>query len=151
VLVFTIAFFTENPAPGAQAAFQKVTDAYETLSDERKKEIYDQLGHETYTTRAKHGGGDAGGSAFRTGGGVNAENLSADDFIRFGVVLFAFNVFKPRVRFLSTECSFNKECNNNVKVAFASNVRERHHPDDPCPQQNKRPNDAASGSLRYRC
>ncbi len=39
----------KNKAPGAVEAFQKVAEAFDVLSDERKKEIYDQVGHEQYS------------------------------------------------------------------------------------------------------
>lgn len=73
---------SKNPAPGSVAAFQRVTDAYETLSDERKKQIYDQLGHERFTEHAKGAvpgapGGAGAGFGFRAD-----DNMDANDFIR---------------------------------------------------------------------
>jgi DnaJ family protein B protein 12 len=39
----------KNKAAGAVDAFQRVAEAFDVLSDERKKEIYDQVGHEQYS------------------------------------------------------------------------------------------------------
>ena len=41
----------KNKAPGAVEAFQKVAEAFDVLSDERKKEIYDSVGHDQYSVR----------------------------------------------------------------------------------------------------
>lgn len=60
----------KNTAQGASNAFQRVTDAYETLSDERKRQIYDQVGHERFEAHVKTGGG-----APPPGAGMRAEDI----------------------------------------------------------------------------
>lgn len=45
----------------AEARFKEISEAYDVLRDEKKRAIYDQLGHEGYTQRGRGGGGGAGG------------------------------------------------------------------------------------------
>lgn len=67
----------KNSEPGAVEAFQKVTDAFNVLSDARKREIYDQVGHERFTERVRAGGGADGG--MQPGGFGGGEQVSAED------------------------------------------------------------------------
>ncbi len=65
------------------AAFQRVTDAFETLSDERKKQIYDQLGHERFAEHAKGVTPSGGRSGVPPGYGFRAgDEIDPDDLIR---------------------------------------------------------------------
>ncbi|KXK12057.1 MAG: Curved DNA-binding protein [Microgenomates bacterium OLB23] len=54
----------KNKDAGAEAKFKEINNAYEVLSDEKKRQTYDQLGHDMYTrTGGKAGGyGGAGGA-----------------------------------------------------------------------------------------
>jgi DnaJ-class molecular chaperone len=40
----------KNKEPGAEAKFKEITQAYEVLSDPNKKQTYDQIGHQAYTS-----------------------------------------------------------------------------------------------------
>lgn len=55
-----------NKAPEAEKTFKEINQAYEVLSDEKKKQMYDQLGHDGYT-RTGGGGGRAGQSPYGAG------------------------------------------------------------------------------------
>ncbi len=51
----------KNKEPGAEDQFKKITKAYETLSDTKKRSTYDQLGHQAYEQYGNRAGGAAGG------------------------------------------------------------------------------------------
>ena len=55
----------QNKDAGAEKTFKEINHAYEVLSDDTKKNMYDQLGHENYT----RSGGKAGGPGGAPGGG----------------------------------------------------------------------------------
>ncbi|CAI2345575.1 unnamed protein product [Caenorhabditis sp. 36 PRJEB53466] len=57
----------KNKDPGAENKFKEIAEAYDVLSDEKKKKIYDQFGEEGL----KEGG--AGGSGAGGGGGMHYE------------------------------------------------------------------------------
>ncbi len=64
----------KNPGDAkAEENFKKAAEAYETLSDAQKKQRYDQLGHQAYTS----GGGGYGGGGF---GGMDMDDI----FSQFG-------------------------------------------------------------------
>ena len=60
---------------GDQATFQKIQKAYEVLSDERKRSIYDQTGMDP--EQVENGGGGGGGNPF---GGVDIGNIFMNMF-----------------------------------------------------------------------
>lgn len=49
----------KNKEPGAEQKFKEINQAYEVLSDQNKKQTYDQVGHQAYTSS---GGGARGGA-----------------------------------------------------------------------------------------
>lgn len=53
-----------NKSPEAADTFKKINKAYETLSDPKKKQMYDQIGHDAY----ERGGAGFGGSGNPGGG-----------------------------------------------------------------------------------
>lgn len=55
-----------NKSPEAEKKFKEVTQAFEVLSDPKKKELYDQVGHESFTSRGA-AAGNPGGSAYQSG------------------------------------------------------------------------------------
>ncbi len=58
-----------NKEAGAEKTFKEINHAYEVLSDDTKKNMYDQLGHENYTRSGGRAGGPGAGGGARPGGG----------------------------------------------------------------------------------
>ncbi|KAM6895239.1 dnaJ homolog subfamily B member 9-like [Xenentodon cancila] len=54
-----------NKDPDAEAKFREIAEAYETLSDDTKRQRYDQFGHGTSTGESHRGGGGGGDYNFR--------------------------------------------------------------------------------------
>jgi len=46
-----------NKTPEAEDRFKEINQAYQVLSDSKKKDVYDQVGHGAYTQRGSGGGG----------------------------------------------------------------------------------------------
>ena len=57
-----ILLFFQNKSPGAEEKFKEIAEAYEILSDKKKREIYDKYGEEGLN-RGGGGGGGGGGNA----------------------------------------------------------------------------------------
>jgi len=77
-----------NKAPDAAEKFREVQEAYDVLSDDEKRKIYDRVGHDAFVSgvRAAHagarGGQPGGGSraySWSAGDGMGAGGFSADD------------------------------------------------------------------------
>lgn len=67
----------KNKTPEAEKKFKKINEAYEVLSDPKKKQMYDQFGHATFQGGSPGGGfpgGFPGGSPF--GGGAGPFNFT---------------------------------------------------------------------------
>lgn len=56
----------KNKHPDAEAKFREIAEAYETLSDEKRRQEYDQMGHSPFFSEATGGwrGGGRGGQHF---------------------------------------------------------------------------------------
>ena len=59
-----ILFFLQNKSPGAEEKFKEIAEAYEILSDKKKRDIYDKYGEEGLSGRGGLGGGGGGGANF---------------------------------------------------------------------------------------
>lgn len=59
----------KNKTPGAEDKFKEIAEAYEVLSDKKKREIYDQFGEEGLKGSAGGGGGGGGQSFSQSGSG----------------------------------------------------------------------------------
>ncbi|XP_054161984.1 dnaJ homolog subfamily B member 4-like isoform X2 [Oppia nitens] len=59
----------KNKAPEAEEKFKLIAEAYEVLSDKKKRDIYDQFGEEGLQNGSSGGGGGGSGSYSNGGGG----------------------------------------------------------------------------------
>jgi len=65
-------YHPDNKETGDEAKFKEIGEAYAVLSDETKRQQYDQLGHEAFTQGAQAGGFGGGFSGF---GGFSADDI----------------------------------------------------------------------------
>lgn len=70
----------KNKSPEAEAKFKEINNAYSVLSDEKKRQMYDQVGHASYTQSG--GASGFGGSGFggQQGGFRYYTNMGGQDF-----------------------------------------------------------------------
>lgn len=67
-----------NKSPEADKMFKQINKAYEVLSDPKKRQQYDQLGHQNYEAYgSRAGGGAPGGNPF-AGQGFNPQDFGFD-------------------------------------------------------------------------
>lgn len=71
----------------AKKKFQSIQEAYDVLGDEKKRQAYDQFGHENYSRGQSQGGGGFGGSDFEDifsqffgGGGFSASGFGQREY-----------------------------------------------------------------------
>lgn len=74
----------QNPSEGAKKEFQALQEAYSVLSDEKKRSLYDQVGHQQYSHMDSSGGGHPGAGAGGFSGGQGFESFFEDIFSNFG-------------------------------------------------------------------
>lgn len=77
----------KNKTPEAEAKFKEINNAYSVLSDEKKKQMYDQVGHAAYTRSGGASGFGGGASGFGGQGGAYQyyTNMNGQDFDFGGV------------------------------------------------------------------
>jgi molecular chaperone DnaJ len=59
--------------PDAEEKFKKIKKAKEVLTDDQKRQAYDQMGHERFEQAEKHGGFDQGGAGAGAGAGARGQ------------------------------------------------------------------------------
>jgi DnaJ-class molecular chaperone len=77
----------KNKTPEAESKFKEINNAYSVLSDEKKKQMYDQVGHAAYTRSggASGFGGGASGFGGQQGAYQYYSNMNGQDFDFGGV------------------------------------------------------------------
>ena len=100
--------------PGATEAFQKVSHAYQILSDEGKRRNYDQFGDERGQTQPtfQHHQGQYGSTRFYTTG----DDIDAEELFR----MFFGNNFGPNVHFTFGGSPFDDDIFGNARYRRAT-------------------------------
>ncbi len=69
-----------NKEPDAEKKFKEINQAYGVLSDEKKRQMYDQMGHQTYTSGGARAAGGPGGGQGPFGGQYYYTNMGGQGF-----------------------------------------------------------------------
>lgn len=77
----------KNRTPGAEERFKEIAEAYEILSDKKKRQVYDQFGEEGLS------GGGAGSAGAGGPGGYNMGGAGAQSFFYHGDPMATFAQF----------------------------------------------------------
>uniref|UniRef100_A0A3P8VQK8 DnaJ homolog subfamily B member 9 n=1 Tax=Cynoglossus semilaevis TaxID=244447 RepID=A0A3P8VQK8_CYNSE len=98
-----------NKGPDAEAKFREIAEAYETLSDDKRRKEYDQFGHGSSPGGGHGGGGHTGGSY--TGGG-HSFNFNFDDILK------DFDHFAHHKRHFEAHAQAHREAMNRHRGQF---------------------------------
>ncbi|XP_028256609.1 dnaJ homolog subfamily B member 9-like [Parambassis ranga] len=71
-----------NKGPDAEAKFREIAEAYETLSDDKRRREYDQFGHSSSSGEGYRGGGGSGGSNYNFNQHFQSFNFNFDDIFK---------------------------------------------------------------------
>ncbi|XP_023273787.1 dnaJ homolog subfamily B member 9-like [Seriola lalandi dorsalis] len=71
-----------NKGPDAEAKFREIAEAYETLSDDKMRQEYDQFGHGLLTGEGRRGGGGGGGGNYNFNQHYQSFNFNFDDIFK---------------------------------------------------------------------
>ncbi len=69
-----------NKSPDAEQKFKEINQAYDVLSDEKKRQMYDQMGHSAYTSGGARAGGATQGGQGPFGGQYYYTNMGGQGF-----------------------------------------------------------------------
>jgi curved DNA-binding protein CbpA len=117
--VKVISDFVQNKSPGSEEKFKEIAEAYEVLSDKKKRDIYDQYGEEGLSGNRgrREGGGDNLRHSTSLGKHTSLHHYNTDD----KVYIYTYVVSKVKTLWSGVELL----ASNEERLAFSGSHSSR--------------------------